>query len=646
MTHTTDQKFYVTTPIYYVTARPHLGSLYSTLLADVVARWNKLQGKKVFFLTGTDEHGQKVAEAAQKANKKPQEFVDSFIMTYKDMWHKYELAYTNFIRTTDEYHVKSVQSWIRKLRDKGDIYKGFYKGWYCTSCETYVTEKDSEIDLAEIPHCPSCGRPTAMVQEEAYFFKLSAYQDKLLAFYANNPNFIIPKERANEVINFVKAGLKDLSISRTTITWGIPFPDDSLHVTYVWADALNNYITGVGYGVPGHEKEFDFWWPADLHILGKDIIRFHAIFWPAFLMASDLALPKQLLVHGWITVDKQKMSKSFGNVIDPQDLYDKYGPEPVRYYLVKQMAITQDGEFSIADLEQRISSDLANDLGNLLNRMVSLAHKHDVIDVPMPAAWSDASMALRDASFDMIEEYEAYMADYHFHMALASLWKFINKVNAYFHAKEPWKLVKDDKAAFMEVLAATCHSLQTIAVLAWPVMPTKMEELLHSIGLPELLKNNTLQTLELNIWRQQFMLHKIANLFEKPVAEVVDITATLVEEKKIEAPSVPDIIIDDFIKVHLIVGTIDQAEEVAGSDKLLKLQVNFGPLGMRQILSGVKKSYKPEDLLGKQGVFVTNLKPRKMMGFESHGMMLFALHDGAHIFITAAGHVPNGTRVG
>lgn len=645
MAQTTDQKFYVTTPIYYVTARPHLGSLYSTLLADVVARWNQLQGKKVFFLTGTDEHGQKVAEAAQKALQSPQDFVDSFIPAYKSMWANYEIAYTNFIRTTDSYHVKAVQGWIRKLRDKGDIYKGFYKGWYCTSCETYVTEKDGEFDADAIPHCPSCNRLTKMIQEEAYFFKLSAYQDKLLKFYADNPDFIVPKERANEVINFVKSGLKDLSISRTTITWGIPFPDDSLHVTYVWADALNNYITGVGYGQEGKEADFNLWWPADLHILGKDIVRFHAIFWPAFLMASDLALPKQLLVHGWITVDKQKMSKSLGNAVDPEVLYNTYGPEPVRYYLTRSMAVTQDGEFSIQDLEQRIGSDLANDLGNLLNRMVSLGHKYEVINVPAADVWSDEAIALRDASWNMLETYHQYMNEYQFHMALATLWKFINQTNAYFHAQEPWKVAKNNPAKFLEILSATCHSLKAIAIVLWPVMPTKMEELLHSLGTSIDLKNDTLKNLELNIWRQQFMLNKIPNLFEKP--EPREEVVVAVEEKKPEVPATPDIIIDDFIKVNLVVGTIEQAEEVAGSDKLLKLQVNFGDLGMRQILSGVKKSYSnPQELIGKQGVFVANLKPRKMMGFESHGMMLFALHDGRQTFITSSMNVPNGTKVG
>ena len=385
------EKFYVTTPIYYVTAKPHLGSLYSTLLADVVARWNKLKGKRTFFLTGTDEYGQKVALQAEKAGKQPQEFVDSFIPAYKELWADYEIVYNHFIRTTDEDHVKAVQQWITMLIAKGDIYKAFYEGWYCTHCETFVTEK--EIDPQGVygadsgPACPSCARPTKAVSEETYFFRLSAYQDKLLKFYKENPTFVVPKERLNEVINFVESGLKDLSISRTTISWGIPFPGDAKHVTYVWADALNNYITGIGYGNQLREKDFHQWWPADLHILGKDIIRFHAIFWPAFLMASGLPLPKQLLVHGWITVDNQKMSKSFGNVIDPVELLQKYGADQVRYYLVRQMAVNQDGNFSITDLEQRITADLANDLGNLLNRMTALAEKFDAMVINPPAAW-------------------------------------------------------------------------------------------------------------------------------------------------------------------------------------------------------------------------------------------------------------------
>src|SRR3990167_9469674 len=411
-------KFYVTTPIYYATAAPHLGSLYSTLLADVAARWNKLNGADVFFLTGTDEHGQKIEQAAIKAGKNPKEFVDSFIDAYKDAWKSYNIDYTKFIRTTDFEHVKAVQEWLKLLISNGEIYKGKYEGMYCTPCETFVAEGSEQID------CVSCGRACIFVSEEAYFFKLSSYQDKLLQFYKNNPNFVYPKARLNEVIKFVEGGLKDLCISRTTVKWGIPFPGDEAHVTYVWADALNNYVTAV-------KDNFEKWWPADLQILGKDIFRFHAVYWPAFLMASNLAMPKHLLVHGWIKVADKKMSKSLGNAVDPIELKDTFCVDEVRYYLVSQMAVTQDLEFSLSE---------------------------------------------------HVKIFREYMDLASFHMAMAELWKFISEVNSYFHAQEPWKVVKVDQAKFKEIIFVTCCSLQSIANLLWSVMPNKMEELLRRIG--------------------------------------------------------------------------------------------------------------------------------------------------------------------
>jgi len=651
-TSMSENKFYVTTPIYYVTAKPHLGSLYSTLLADVAARWNKLRGKRVFFLTGTDEHGQKVAQAAEQAGKTPKEFVDSFIDAYQTAWHKYELDYDYFIRTTDPEHVKAVQQWLTQLIAKGDIYKSHYTGWYCTSCETFVSDKESETPLSngQGPACPSCGRVTHAVSEETYFFKLSSYQDALLKFYAQHPDFITPKERLNEVISFVQSGLKDLSISRTTVTWGIPFPNDAAHVAYVWADALNNYITAIGYGQPGKEELFNSWWPADLQILGKDIVRFHAVYWPAFLMASGLSLPKKLLVHGWIKMDKQKMSKSLGNVVDPIDLYNKYGAEPVRYYLMRKMSITHDSDFTIQDLEQTITSDLANDLGNLLNRMVSLADKHGVMEVPQHKIWSETALALRDECFNTIQEYEQFMQDCLYHMALARLWKFVNSVNAYFHAAQPWKMVGNDRDAFMEVISATCHSLRAVAILAWPVMPHKMEEMLGSLG-HTFTMQDIIENLELEIWNEHFMLKKIPTLFEKPEPEITSVTQEVLAalEAAAEAPAtpaVPDVVIDDVMKMHLLVGTIEQCEEVPKSDKLYKMQVNFGASGMRQILSGIRKHFTPDELIGKQAVFVFNLKPRMMLGLESQGMMLLAEDaEGKLTMTTVARAVPNGTRL-
>lgn len=644
-------KFYVTTPIYYVTARPHLGSLYSTLLADVLARWNKLAGKRIFFLTGTDEHGQKIAQAAEKVGKEPKAFVDSFIDAYHAMWDKYELSYNHFIRTTDSYHVKAVQNWLVTLLDKGDVYKSFYKGWYCTPCETFLTDKDALVEKPDqIPACPSCNRATHVVEEETYFFKLSSYQSRLLTFYQENPDFIQPKERMNEVINFVSGGLKDLSISRTTISWGIPFPGDEKHVTYVWADALNNYITAIGYGQHERKQEFESWWPADIQVLGKDIVRFHAVYWPAFLMASGLPLPKRLLVHGWIRMDKQKMSKSLGNVVDPEDLYNAYGAEPVRYYLMRQMAITHDSDFSIEDLEQRITSDLANDLGNLLNRTVALAHSHGFVELPVITVWSPKALDVRDECLNMLEDVEKYMNDCSIHLALARIWKFINTVNAYFHGQEPWKLAKRDPEACLQVLSVTCHSLRAIATLVWPVMPRKMEELLASIGSPLNCSEHTRENLRLATWNKGFMLHQIPALFIKPESKQTQ-NKPMVDDKKQQTKIEPvcdqnAIAIEDFLKVELVVGTVEKCEPVANSTKLYAMQVNFGDRGMRQILAGLALFHKPEVLLNKQIVFVFNLKPRAMVGMQSQGMLLTTKSaDGVPHPVTAPTAVPNGTRL-
>lgn len=630
-------KFYVTTPIYYPNARPHVGSLYSTVLADVAARWHALKGDNVFLLTGTDEHGQKIAQAAEKAGKEPQEFVNEIANNFKDVWKDYSINYNYFIRTTDERHKKAVQDWLIKLLESGDIYKSHYSGWYCTSCEAFVTEKNNEQNL-DAPACVTCSRQTQQISEESYFFKLSAYQDKLLQFYKDNPNFVVPSERLQEVIAFVESGLHDLSISRTTITWGIPFPGDKHHITYVWADALNNYITAVGYGDKAREEEFNYWWPADLQVMGKDIIRFHAIYWPAFLMASGLALPKKLLVHGWIKVGDQKMSKSLGNVIDPIDLYKKYGADPVRYYLVRHLAINQDSPMSIKDLEQRINSDLAHDLGNLLNRMLLLAKKYDITTVEAPIQWHAAELKLRDELLSMMVDLEEELEEYYFHRAYARLWKFIHTVNAYFHDQAPWKVASQDPETFKRILSATAHSLYAIGVLLEPLMPTTMKKMVAILGGPE---NALFKDLSQKPWQQTFTLQFAEPLFKQ---------YEQIEEKKetMQEPIKPDttIGIEDFVKVEMLVGTIESVEEIAQSEKLYKLIVDFGVLGKRQICSGVRAHFTANELLNKQGVFWFNAKPRKMMGIESEGMMLFAKNnEGKMAIVTVGGQITNGSKI-
>ena len=618
-------KFYVTTPIYYATAKPHLGSLYSTVLADVAARWNKLKDREVFFLTGTDEFGQKIAQAAQKAGKNPQEFVDSFIEAYKETWKKFEIDYSRFIRTTETEHIKGVQHWLKQLLKKGDIYKSHYEGLYCIPDETFVTEKEKV--------CPSCGRETVFVKEDSYFFKLSAYQDKLLKFYKENPNFVVPKERLNEVIKFVESGLKDLSISRTTIKWGVPFPDDSAHVTYVWADALNNYLTGIGYPDESYKK----WWPADLQVMGKDILRFHAVYWPAFLMASGIELPKRLLVHGWIKVGEQKMSKSLGNVVDPNYLYDQYGPDCVRYYLVAQMSIAQDSPFSIKELEMKVNADLVNNIGNLLNRTIQLCDKHGITEIPIVKNWNSDSKIMQDHLLETMQEYQELMDNCSYHLAIAKLISYVDKVNAYFHSNEPWKLINDDKIKFLEVVSLVCSSLRAVGILLWPIMPLKMEELLADISIKFDLSATNFKSLNESLWNQKYNLQEVKMLFKKIEPS---------EEIKSETLEINYINIDDFAKIDLLVGEIKECQEVEGSEKLLRLQVDFGPHGTRQIFSGIKEWVKPLDLIDKKAVFVFNLKPRKMMGSESQGMLLAVSDENNNVRpIFVPDNIRTGTKL-
>lgn len=642
-------KFYITTPIYYVNAKPHLGTLYSTVLADIIARWNKLLGKKVFFLTGTDEHGQKIQERAQTLNMTSQALCDAMVPEFKKTWDRYEISYDKFIRTTDVAHIQAVQAWVTKMQAIGDIYKSHYTGLYCVPCETFINNTtDVTRDEANNPLCPTCRRPAKEMAEESYFFRLSAYEDKLLTFYEEHPDFITPKERLNEVISFVKSGLKDLSISRKTVSWGIPFPGDPSHTVYVWGDALNNYLSAIGcWGTEQADQEnCNFWWPADIHVMAKDIVRFHAVYWPAFLMASQFPLPKKLLIHGYILMGDQKMSKSLGNAIDPETLADRYGVEQIRYYLARQLPINQDGQFSINDVEQRIGADLANNLGNLLNRTISLALANGLLTVTPPQALEKSSAAIKEKAEEMFRMFWEEMNKSSLHIALAELWKFISEVNAYFHAQQPWVLAKTNKELFAEVIHTTCQSLHAIGIVAWPFMPNKMELLLSSIGQTFTLGNGYEAQLRKNQWNTTFTLTKLDEpLFIRPEPQVVTEQVEAPQAKE-EQTAMDTISIDDFSKMHLITGTILACEPVTGSNKLLKLTVDCGSYGQRTILSGVAGSFKPEDLINKQGVFVANLPPRKMMGMESQGMMLLAEGDTNTLCrVTIEGTVPNGTRL-
>jgi methionyl-tRNA synthetase len=652
-------KYYITTPIYYPNAKPHVGTLYSTLIADVSARFHKLMGQEVFFLTGTDEHGQKLQEKAEELKMAPKDFIDSIIPDFKKVWSLFDIQYDKFIRTTDTEHEAAVAQWIMKLQEQGDIYKSAYTGLYCVPCEMFINvNSETPKNDQGVYICQTHNRVLSEIEEESYFFRLSAYQDQLLELYEKHPDFIVPKERMAEVVSFVKSGLRDLSISRKTVSWGIPFPGDPSHTVYVWGDALNNYISGVGYGQSSPEalKNFEHWWPADVHVMAKDIVRFHAVYWPAFLMAANLPLPKKLLVHGYILMGENKMSKSLGNAISPENLAEWYGVEQVRYYLMRHMAITHDGQFDVKDLEDCISADLANNLSNLVHRMLSLAGNNGMSNVAAPAAWEATASLLRDKCEESYLLYWDEMSRGYFHVALAQVRTFISEVNAYFQNNQPWVLAKKNPELFAEVVAATCNSLYAIGLMLIPVMPKKMESLLQLIGHSYDPSKNYDDVLRRNDWSKSFTLAKATDpLFVRPESRLPKDDEPAEKQTTKPKPALKTetasaqtdtISIDDFAKCQLIVGTIMSCEEVAGSDKLYKMQVDCGIHGMRQIFSGVKKNFKPEDLVGKQGVVVANLPPRKMPGGFSEGMLLYASDtQGNHRLASVSAPVENGTQL-
>lgn len=626
--------FYITTPIYYPSATLHIGHCYTTVAADTMTRYKKMRGYDAYFLTGSDEHGQKIERAAANADMKPIEYVDRIIASFQELWRKFDINYDDFIRTTQPRHEEVVAEVFNKLKDKGDIYLGSYEGHYCVSCETFYTE--TQIKDAE-GVCPDCGGPVDIVKEESYFFKLSNYADRLLEYIDANPDFIQPVSRRNEMVNFIKQGLEDLSISRTTFSWGIPVPNDPKHVIYVWLDALTNYISALGY-TKGDER-FEKYWPADVHLVGKDIVRFHTIIWPIMLMALDLPLPKKVFAHGWILVNEGKMSKSKGNVVDPMVLADKYSTDALRYFLLREFIFGTDGNYSEDVLINRINVDLANDFGNLLSRTTAMITKFQDGIIAAPSVKTEFDDELLELFKTVPEEMAGYMEKLEFHNAFASVWKIITKANKYIDECAPWALNKNgEKEKLATVLYNMAEAIRIATVLLTPVMPNTPAKVFAQLGIDNAPELHTWESLAYGGIKAGTEIHRGEPIFprlevekeEAPKQEKKEKKAKEKTEKK-EAKAVAKeakttegvITIDDFAKVELRIGTILTAEKVENADKLLKFNVQIGE-EERTIVSGIAKHYAPETLVGKNVVVVANLKPVKLRGIESHGMLLCA----------------------
>jgi len=663
------RKFYITTPIYYVNARPHIGHAYTTIACDTIARRHRMLGDDTFFLTGTDEHGQKIERAAEAAGTSPQQYADEISGQFRALWKRMGISNDDFIRTTEERHTKRLQELFRRIRDNGYIYKGTYTGQYCVSDELYVDGAQPGDP------CPLCSRITETVHEENYFFKLSAFQDKLLELYAN-PDFVRPETRRNEVISFVKSGLRDQSISRSTFSWGVPVPDDPKHVIYVWFDALANYITAIGYGSShaGAQDAFKKYWPADVHMIGKEIVRFHCVYWPAFLLAAGLPLPKAIVAHGWLLFEESKMSKSRGNIVRTETILDVLGADALRYFLLREVVFGQDGSFSFDALVQRYNSDLANGIGNLASRTLTMINRYFKGEVPYPshaAAKSPADEVVAETARKAIREFSTLFDQFQFSRALEAAWGLIATVDKYIVENEPWSLgeKKDDesRARLATVLYTSAEALRIATALAHPVIPDATAKIWEQIGLGDIKK------LDLNqlAWGQLPLgtkLGAVSPVFPRADKSAVERMQQMedqqrgpaAEEKKepvaatapaqTPAPAAAPtsdgkITIDDFAKVELRVGLVKVAERVSKSDKLLRLEVDLGT-EVRQVLAGIAEAYAPETLVGRKVVIVANLAPRKMRGLESNGMIVAAsLEGGKPVLASFLEDVPVGARL-
>jgi methionyl-tRNA synthetase len=650
-------KFYLTTPIYYVNARPHLGHTYTTIIADTIARYKRMRGYEVIFLTGTDEHGQKVERAAKAAGLGPQAYADRISAEYSQLWKELDLPFDRFVRTTEDRHERAVLRLLHHAQDAGYIYKGHYEGQYCVFDELYVDDPTPNAP------CPDCGRPTERIREENYYFKLSAFQDRLLEFYEKNPEFIQPETRRNEVIAFVRSGLRDLSISRTTLKWGIPWPDDEKHVFYVWYDALTSYMTGIGYG--DDELQFEKYWPADLHLIGKEILRFHAVYWPAFLMAAvekgePLELPKQIFAHGWWTFAGEKMSKSKGNIALPQPIAQVLGIDALRYFLLREMVFGQDCNFSYEALLTRYNSDLANGLGNLASRVLTMIQNYFAGEIPEHAAGAESEVAVARAASQGVAVALQQYDRYEFSRALETIWSVIAEVDKYLVENAPWKLADDpeQRECLGTILYTAAETLRLVTVLAHPVLPHATQQIWRQLGQFQDLASVRLDELSWGELRAGSRVGEPQALFPRvKKEEAIERIETMEEQIRNPVPPAPaaapaaapashKIGIEDFAKIEMRVGEVKSAEKVAGADKLLKLMVDIGD-EVRQIVAGIADVYQPEELVGRKVVVVVNLQPRKLRGVESNGMVVAATvgPEGKPVLATFTEPVVVGSRL-
>lgn len=649
--------FYITTPIYYPSGQPHIGHSYCTVASDAIARYKRLQGFDVMFLTGTDEHGQKIENNAKKEGVSPKEYVDKIVAGFQDLWKLLDISNDRFIRTTDDYHEKAVQKIFKALYDKGEIYKGKYEGWYCTPCESFWTE----TQLKE-GKCPDCGREVKWAEEEAYFFRLSEYADKLLKLYEEHPEFIQPESRKNEMIQFIKTGLSDLCVSRTSFTWGIPVDFDPKHVVYVWLDALTNYITAMGYGT-ADESDYAKYWPADVHFVGKEIVRFHTIIWPSILMALDLPLPKQVYGHGWLLFgDGSKMSKSKGNVVDPNVLCERYGVDAIRYFLLREIPFGADGNFTNEALIGRINSDLANDLGNLLSRTTAMVGKYFGGVIPAEREHEAIDDDLIEMVTSMRARCDSAIDTYQFSGALAEIWKVIARTNKYIDETTPWILDKDEsrRARLAAVMYNLCETLRVVSILITPFMPNTAPKVQAQLGVTEAVLGYD----NAAVWGllpQDAVIQKGETLFpridvDKEIEALNELIPNTVpteaaetekpaEKQEEAAPEgIAKISIDDFFKVELVVAKVLHCEPIKRAKKLLKFTLDDGE-GERTVVSGIAKWYKPEDLIGHSIIVVKNLNPVVLCGVESQGMILSADCGEDDVRVLFADGVPSGSRI-